>query len=241
MRAFVTCAHCLYHKGDNGSLISRQWAIVGRASFVTLGVFAYIDWANDLALVFLNVSDVNQFYSNDGLEISKETLTMNTDVEIFGYPGNTFEGLYPDRISATVANLAGNMSFLNCTFLNRNHEIDANVHHGNSGGPLIEKENEQIAGIIVTKSKIISNETRAIAEVANRFAGFSMSTVPLGSILVRTVLEAQNNTHIGRGQAIPSLMLQEFINNPGILYEGHNSYPQAPQVLAEPVVSLVIR
>ena len=165
---------------------------------------------------------------------------MASTVEIFGYPATNFNGIYPDRINATVANLAGN-PHISGSYSNVNHEIDANVHHGNSGGPLLGKASQKINGIIVTKSKIISKETEDIAKDANRFTILSVGNLTLGSILTRSVMDAQNNTHIGRGQAIPSVTLLEFINNPGDLYNGYNSYPQGQPTHVEAGVSVLIR
>ena len=120
----------------------------------------YEDPALDFAVVRIGVS------RNPYLNINPEPIRLGDEFSIYGFPESNLNGYSINRTSGSVASLTGFHDDKN------RFRIDAVIHGGNSGGPVVQKGSDQVIGIATEGTNDVNNCAVKISEIADELSDY---------------------------------------------------------------------
>ncbi|KAF0818566.1 MULTISPECIES: S1 family peptidase [unclassified Cytobacillus] len=176
----VTCSHCIFPDLINGVRFS------GSGNFQS-GNIIFNDPVLDIAVLEFTMS------LGKGVVIrNSDNIKIGNEAFVVGFPSKIME------ITALFAHIAGFSPTDKGYDLIR---IDSSVNHGNSGGPLFNKDGELI-GIVNAKHGSLSAFLRSVQQAQATGAIFVGSLDPVKAIQ-ELIKEMQQNLNLGIGYAIP--------------------------------------
>lgn len=120
----------------------------------------YEDPVLDFAVVRIGVS------GNPYLNINPEPIRLGDEFSIYGFPEKNLNGYSINRTSGSVASLTGFHDD------KTRFRIDAVIHGGNSGGPVVQKGSDQVIGIATEGTSDVHNFAVKISEVADELSDY---------------------------------------------------------------------
>lgn len=183
----ITCAHCILENSE----------IVVRFSGQPTGIRAKLKNINrnlDIAIL--------EFEHVIGQAVSIEdsnTVKIGNEAFVVGFPNNI------NKITALSANIAG---------FEKNGEyelirIDCSINHGNSGGPLFNR-NGDLIGVINAKHGSLSDFLIQVQSAGQGGVMMSIGGIDPVKTLQQLIKEMQKNLNLGIGYAIPiNVVIQE--------------------------------
>lgn len=182
-RKVLTCSHCVNQNLYNtvrfsGSNVNENY----------LGKVIYNDPIKDIAVIEFNFVLGNAVKLRDSSSVK-----IGQEAFVVGFPSNISE------ITALSANIAGFAPINNHYSLIR---VDSPVNHGNSGGPLFNKNGELI-GIINLKHGGLSKFLEEVESSNTSSVEIRMSGIDPIRTMKTLISEMKRNLNLGIGYAIP--------------------------------------
>jgi S1-C subfamily serine protease len=120
----------------------------------------YEDPALDFAVVRIGVSE------NPYFNLNPEPVRLGDEFSIYGFPDSNLNGYSINRTSGAVASLTGFRDD------KTRFRIDAVIHPGNSGGPVVQKGSDQVIGIATEGTNDVNNCAVKISEIADELSDY---------------------------------------------------------------------
>ncbi len=151
------------------------------------------------------LSQQHKFLSASGFRLTDSELSSDlkagTPLRCWGFPRSTDMGAtallsrgYVSR-GPNGVNIGGQV--------NPNLVFNMDVHHGNSGGPLVHEETNTACGVVIIKHKDLPPDSRAIiAQIAARTSAIAVDGNKLGDDFLSMFRILEASMHLGMGEAL---------------------------------------
>lgn len=140
---------------------------------------------------------------------SRDNMELGSPIHCWGFPRSNDQGAIALLARGYVSWEAGGVNIGG----NRHQRFVFNmdVHHGTSGGPVVQDGDSYLSGVVLTKHKDLSAESMAvIQDISNRSSIITLSgSKSLGDDFTSMFQILESTMHLGMGEALPISIVQE--------------------------------
>lgn len=137
------------------------------------------------------------------------SMQLGSPARCWGFPRSSDQGATALLARGYVSRESGGVNIGGS--LHSRFVVNMDIHHGNSGGPVVKDEDNHLSGMVLTKHKDLSPEAlQVIHDISTRSSILRVGgSKSLGEDFLAMFQILESTMHLGMGEALPVSIMQE--------------------------------